>query len=38
MEPNSEEEMQQPEVLDSNSHTEDSTELEISEAVEQPAK
>ena len=38
MESNSQEETQQPEVLDSNSRTEDSAELEISEAVEHPAK
>ena len=38
MESNSEEKTQQPEVLGSNLDTEDSAELEISEAVEHPAK
>ncbi|HJP16941.1 MAG TPA: proteasome activator [Acidimicrobiales bacterium] len=38
MEPNSQEEIQQTEVLTSSSNPEDIAELEISEAVEQPAK
>ena len=36
MEPNSQEEIQQTEVLTSSSNPEDIAELEISEAVEQP--